>query len=61
MRHSIKTDILQNVLNYLANRPYAEVASLILAIQGDAIVTEETKDSSTVSVESIVSDDKAAS
>lgn len=61
MRHSVKTEILQSVLNYLANRPYHEVASIITSIQGDAILIEGTKDSELNSVESIVADNKAAS
>jgi hypothetical protein len=61
MRHSVKTEILQSVLNYLANRPYHEVASIITSIQGDATVIEGTKDSELNSVESLVSNDKAAS
>lgn len=40
MRHSIKSEILQTVLNYLASRPYAEVAKLVADIQGDVKVVD---------------------
>lgn len=36
MRHSIKTEVLQKVLNYLASRPFSEVNSLISEITSDA-------------------------
>ena len=36
MRHSIKTEILQKALNYLASRPFNEVNSLINEITSDA-------------------------
>lgn len=38
MRHTIKTEILQSVLNYLASKPYNEVQALVSAIQTDAKV-----------------------
>lgn len=49
MKHSVSTNILQDVLNYLANRPYTEVAGLIKAIQDDAKALEEPKQEETIS------------
>jgi hypothetical protein len=40
MRHSVNTKVLQDILNYLANRPYAEVSAIITALQADATVIE---------------------
>ena len=62
MRHSVKTEILQNVLNYLANRPYQEVASFISALQGDATLIEgATETIETNASNSSVNTDQAAS
>lgn len=61
MRHSVKTEILQNVLNYLANRPYHEVATIITSLQGDAVLIGDDKDSEQFSVESIATTAQAAS
>lgn len=36
MKHSIKTEILQKVLNYLSSRPFSEVNTLITEITSDA-------------------------
>ena len=36
MKHIVTTKILQDVINYLAGRPYTEVAPLIKALQEDA-------------------------
>jgi hypothetical protein len=44
MRHSVNTKVLQDILNYLANRPYAEVSAIIKALQDDAQTVEETKE-----------------
>ena len=41
MKHIVSTSILQEVLNYLANRPYSEVAALIKALQEDVKAVEE--------------------
>lgn len=41
MRHSIETKLLQEVLNYLAAKPYTEVSALIMQIQSDAKVIQE--------------------
>lgn len=38
MRHTIKTEILQTVINYLATKPYNEVQALVAAIKSDARV-----------------------
>lgn len=43
MRHTIKTQILQAVLNYLATKPYNEVQALVTAIQSDAAVDPLSK------------------
>jgi len=40
MRHSVNTKVLQDILNYLANRPYSEVATIIKALQDDAAVID---------------------
>jgi len=36
MRHTIKTDILQKVLNYLSSKPFTEVSALINEVMSDA-------------------------
>jgi hypothetical protein len=41
MRHSVDTKLLQEVLNYLANRPYTEVSNLISKLQADVKAVEE--------------------
>jgi hypothetical protein len=61
MRHSVKTEILQNVLNYLANRPYQEVAAFITALQGDAVLIEGSKETTHNPVESVETADQVAS
>lgn len=61
MRHSVKTEILQNVLNYLANRPYQEVAAFITALQGDAVLIEGSKETTQNPVESVETTDQVAS
>lgn len=43
MRHTVSTELLQEIINYLANRPYAEVAALISSLQEDAHVISEEK------------------
>ena len=40
-RHSLNTETLQTLLNYLATKPYAEVANLVTAIQTDAVAIED--------------------
>lgn len=40
MKHVIDTAVLQEVLNYLASRPFAEVAQLINKIQNSAKAEE---------------------
>lgn len=61
MRHSVKTEILQNVLNYLANRPYQEVAAFITALQGDATLIDGAVEIVNNTAESAVTTDQAAS
>lgn len=41
MKHIVSTSVLQEVLNYLANRPYSEVAALIDALQKDVAPLQE--------------------
>lgn len=36
MKHVVSTKVLQEILNYMANRPYTEVAALIKSLQEDA-------------------------
>ena len=36
MKHSVSTNVLQEILNYLASRPYTEVVVLIKTLQEDA-------------------------
>lgn len=43
MRHSVSTQILQDILNYLGTRPAGEVLHLINALQGDAQVVPGTE------------------
>jgi hypothetical protein len=42
MRYSVDSNVLQKVLNYIANRPYLEVSALVEQLQKDAIVIEES-------------------
>ena len=48
MRHSIDSKLLEKILNYMASKPFNEVASLILEAQKDikAITEEPTQDTS---------------
>jgi hypothetical protein len=41
MKHIVSTTVLQNILNYLASRPYSEVATLIKELQEDAKPLED--------------------
>jgi hypothetical protein len=45
MRFSIDKTLLEQVINYLATRPYNEVAQLISAIQKDIMVVAERTES----------------
>lgn len=49
MKHIVSTAVLQELINYLANRPYTEVAALIKALQDDVKPLEEQKDESSAS------------
>ena len=40
MRHSIDTKLLQDILNYLASKPFNEVSGVIKAVQDDVKVVE---------------------
>lgn len=44
MRFSIDQKILENVLNYLASKPYGEVVNIIGAIQMDIKEEVDAKD-----------------
>lgn len=46
MKHIVSTTVLQEVINYLANRPYTEVAALIKALQDDVKPLEEQEETS---------------
>jgi len=41
MKHILPTDIINKVLNYLAGRPYSEVAALVKDIQSNAVQHQE--------------------
>lgn len=41
MKHIVSTSILQKIINYLANRPYSEVAELITSLQKDVQLFSE--------------------
>jgi len=43
MRYSIEQTTLEQVLNYLAMKPYAEVAQIISLVQSDIKQIEEVK------------------
>lgn len=46
MKHIVSTKVLQEVLNYLANQPYTEVAALIKALQDDVQPVEQQEEAS---------------
>jgi hypothetical protein len=60
-RHVIKTQILQEVLNYLGTKPYQEVAALVTAIQSDAVLDAAAIVASEISSDSVTSTDQAVS
>ena len=41
MKHILPTDLVNKVLNFLAGRPYSEVATLISDIQKNAVAYQE--------------------
>lgn len=41
MRYSIEKEILEKVLNYVATKPFSEVASMIMEVQKDVRPIEE--------------------
>ncbi len=44
MRFSVDGELLQNIINYMANRPYGEVAGLLQQLQEDATMDEVSKE-----------------
>ena len=44
MRHSVSTELLNSILQYLQTRPFAEVHQMIATLQKDAQVIEEVKE-----------------
>ena len=49
MKHLVSTKVLQEILNYMANRPYSEVSELINALQQDATPIDEAPPAEAVS------------
>lgn len=42
MKYKVSSAVLQELINYLANKPYIEVVNLIQSLQKDAaVITEE--------------------
>lgn len=41
MRYSVSKEVLEDILKYLASRPYAEVSVLIAKLQQDAKLQKE--------------------
>lgn len=54
MRFSVEGELLQKIINYMANRPYAEVAALLEQLQKDAVAIEVNK------LEEVVNESKKA-
>jgi hypothetical protein len=46
MRHSVDTRVLQDIINYLGNKPYVEVMQLITDLQNDAKAIPESSEAS---------------
>lgn len=44
MRFSVDGELLQKIINYMANKPYAEVAALLDQLQADAVMDEASKE-----------------
>lgn len=49
MEYTVSGEVLQNMLNYLASRPYAEVSKLIADLQASAKPTTEPTQAATES------------
>lgn len=41
MKYKVSSTVLQELINYLANKPYLEVVNLIQSLQKDAVVINE--------------------
>lgn len=41
MKYKVSSSVLQELLNYLANRPYLEVVNIIQSLQKDATIINE--------------------
>lgn len=44
MRFSVDGELLQKIINYMGNRPYAEVAAILDKLQQDAVLDEASKE-----------------
>lgn len=52
MKHILPTDTVNKVLNYLASRPYSEVAALVKEIQSNAVAYNDSSCEQSIPCES---------